>query len=262
MAKENLPACLAVTLEHEGGWSDHPKDPGGATMKGITLTTYRRFKPNATKTDLRNITDDEVRSIYRVDYWNKVRGEDLPAGIDLVTFDYGVNSGPSRAVKDLQRQVGAKVDGVAGSETVSKANAAEGKAVIQGVSARRMSFLQGLTTWATFKRGWSKRVADVEAKAVAMWLAAEGVSPAVASGLLAVEAGRAGDTAGAQKKSAATAAGGSAVVGGGDTVVNGDPNWIILVIAATIVLGAVVLYLKSRHNSERAAAYNAVAATA
>ena len=79
--KDNFEQCLAITLAHEGGWADHPKDPGQATMKGVTIGTYAQFKGRkVTKAELRAMTDAELRAIYRNNYWNKVRGDDLPAG--------------------------------------------------------------------------------------------------------------------------------------------------------------------------------------
>ena len=124
MAKENFAACLAQVLLSEGGWSDHPADPGGATMKGITLATYRKYRPGATKADLRAIADAEVAQIYREGYWNAVRGDDLPAGLDLVAFDAAVNSGTGRAAKWLQSAVGAVADGRIGAGTAAAAHAA------------------------------------------------------------------------------------------------------------------------------------------
>ena len=103
MARANFAAALSAVLLHEGGWANNPKDPGGATMKGVTLATYRRYRPGATKEQLRNISDEELRTIYRDGYWDEVRGDDLPSGIDFATFDFAVNSGPSRAAKFLQR---------------------------------------------------------------------------------------------------------------------------------------------------------------
>jgi len=94
---DRFSTVLAETLTHEGGWADHPKDPGGATMKGVTLATYRQYYPNATKADLRKISDADLKMIYRTGYWDKVRGDDLPPGVDLMTFDVAVNSGPRRA---------------------------------------------------------------------------------------------------------------------------------------------------------------------
>ncbi len=93
-------------LKHEGGWADHPKDPGGATMKGVTLATYRRhFGKNKSKRALRNISDDDLGQIYRSGYWDKCRCDRLPSGVDYAVFDAAVNSGPGRSVKEYRSQI-------------------------------------------------------------------------------------------------------------------------------------------------------------
>ena len=261
MAKGNLAACLAVTLKYEGGWSDHPKDPGGATMKGVTLATFRRYYPGATKAELRAISAADVQRIYEDGYWRKVSGEALPFGLDLVTFDYGVNSGPSRGVKALQAEVGAKADGVAGAKTINKAASVDVKRASQGVCRRRLSFVRGLSTWETFKRGWSSRIADVEAKAVAMWLARGGALSQTDKRVLNGEADKAGMVASKQQKSAGGAAGGGAAVGAGDAVATGDINWLLLGgIAVAVFVVAGILIVKARQNREREDAYQSVAA--
>lgn len=89
--------ALPLVLAHEGGWADHPRDPGGATMKGVTLATFRRYVPNATKDKLRNISDEMLARIYREGYWDIVKGDELPPGLDYALFDWAVNSGPRRA---------------------------------------------------------------------------------------------------------------------------------------------------------------------
>lgn len=166
--RDNFPACLAETLRHEGGWADHPKDPGGATMKGVTLATYRRWKPGATKDDLRRITDAEVAAIYRKGYWDAVNGDDLPAGLDLVAFDGAVNSGPARGAKWLQQALGVTADGKIGPKTIAAARAAQAEAVIDRACDLRMAFLRGLNTWPTFGKGWGRRVNEVRDAATAM----------------------------------------------------------------------------------------------
>lgn len=168
MANGNFKACLAVTLSHEGGWSDHPRDPGGATMKGITIKRYRDFKPGATKDDLRAISDAEVEQIYHTGYWASVRGDDLPAGVDLAVFDFGVNSGPGSAAKHLQEVVGVKQDGGIGPVTLAALADLRGDDVVRKLCDRRLSFLRGLKTFDTFGNGWSRRIADIEARGVAM----------------------------------------------------------------------------------------------
>ena len=102
----HFPKILSNTLHHEGSWSDHVKDPGGATMKGITLKTYSDYlgRP-AMKDELRRIPDDHLEAIYRKGYWDKVRGDELAAispGLAAAVFDFAVNSGPGRAAKALQ----------------------------------------------------------------------------------------------------------------------------------------------------------------
>ena len=260
MAKGNLAACLAVTLKYEGGWSDHPKDPGGATMKGVTLATFRRYYPGATKSELRAISDKDVELIYRDGYWKTVAGDALPFGVDMVTFDYGVNSGPSRGVKALQSVIGTPVDGKPGADTISRAASADGKRVIQDICAKRMTFLRALRTWGTFGKGWSRRVADVEARAVAMWLARGGKASQTDKRVLKEEAGKANGTAKSQNGAAAGSAGSGVAVGGADAAVTGDVNWLLIagVIVAAVAV-AVILVSKARHNLERANAYLRVA---
>ena len=120
----NFRRALSLVLKHEGGWADHPKDPGGATMKGVTLASFRKYvKPNGTKTDLRNITDDQLATVYRRHYWDAVSGAELPDGVDYAVFDFAVNSGPSRAAKYLQKVAGTPQDGRIGPATLKAVRA-------------------------------------------------------------------------------------------------------------------------------------------
>lgn len=163
----NFNRALSLVLKHEGGWSDHPKDPGGATMRGVTLATFRRYvKPNATKDDLRKITDEQIASVYRQHYWNVVAGAELPDGIDYAVFDFAVNSGPARAAKYLQAVVGAKQDGKIGPATLAAARSMMHAEVIHKLCDSRMAFLKRLSTWPTFGKGWANRVTDVRRHAL------------------------------------------------------------------------------------------------
>lgn len=167
--KDNFPTCLRLTLAYEGGWSDDPRDNGGATMKGITLATYSHWLGHqATKAQLRAIPQDHVETIYRENFWDAVRGDDLPAGLDLVAFDAGVNSGTSRGAKWLQAGVGVTADGVIGPVTLDAAAKADHARAVNAACDARLHFLQGLKTWATFGKGWGARVAKVRAAALAM----------------------------------------------------------------------------------------------
>ncbi|BCH30292.1 hypothetical protein MesoLjLc_22220 [Mesorhizobium sp. L-8-10] len=165
----NFAEALKLVLTHEGGWSDHPKDPGGATMKGITLATFRRYvNPKAGKDDLRNITTVQIADIYRRHYWNAVAADDLPDGVDYAVFDFAVNSGPDRAAKYLQAVVDVRQDAKIGPQTLAAVEAEPSGTVIQELCDRRMSFLRSLKTWPTFRKGWTARVEGVRSKAVAM----------------------------------------------------------------------------------------------
>lgn len=174
----NFQRSLSAVLEHEGGWADHPADPGGATNMGITIATFRKWvKRNGTKADLRRITDAQVAKIYRARYWNKVKGDELPSGIDYATFDFAVNSGPGRAAKYLQGVLGVAQDGVIGPKTIAAARAADPIKVITDLCDRRMAFLRRLSTWSTFGRGWSSRVLGV--RQLALSLAARTAQPPI-----------------------------------------------------------------------------------
>lgn len=165
----NFNRCLKLVLVHEGGWSDHPSDPGGATMKGVTLENFRRYvKPGATKADLRKITDSQIGTVYRKFYWDAVSADDLPSGLDYAVFDFAVNSGPARAAKYLQAVVGVVQDGKIGPATMAAVNAKDPATLINALCDRRLVFLKNLKTWATFGKGWARRVAEVRADAVNM----------------------------------------------------------------------------------------------
>jgi len=165
----NFAQALSLVLKHEGGWSDHPADPGGATMKGVTLANFRRYvKPGATKDDLRKITNEQVASVYRRFYWDAVRGAELPDGVDYAVFDFAVNSGPGRAAKYLQGVAGVVQDGRIGPATLAAVRAKPHSAVIHDLCDRRMAFLRRLKTFGTFGKGWSSRVAGVRSEALKM----------------------------------------------------------------------------------------------
>lgn len=165
----NFARALSLVLKHEGGWSDHPKDPGGATMKGVTLANFRLFvKPDATKADLRKITDEQIATVYRRHYWDAVAGAELPGGVDYAVFDFAVNSGPGRAAKYLQSVVGAKQDGKVGPATLAAVRKTMRPTVINDLCDKRMGFLRRLKTWPTFHNGWTRRVSEVRDEALKM----------------------------------------------------------------------------------------------
>jgi lysozyme family protein len=164
--KENYAKCLAQVLKYEGGYVDHPKDPGGPTNKGITQAVYDSWQKsqNLPTQSVRNISDATVAAIYKQQYWDRISGDDLPAGVDFAVFDYAVNSGVSRAAKTLQAVVGVAQDGVIGPATIQ----ATKTYVAMTVTNKRLAFMQSLSIWSTFGKGWAARIADVKAQIIAL----------------------------------------------------------------------------------------------
>jgi lysozyme family protein len=168
--KGNFARSLAAVLEHEGGYVNHPRDPGGATNLGVTQDVYNDFRKSR-GLDLRSVKfigGNEVGTIYRDQYWNAVKAPELPAGVDYCIFDFAVNSGPTRAAKFLQRAVGVADDGKIGPVTLAAVNARSAKEVIAEVCEARLRWLQTLPHFPTFGRGWTKRVDGVRALAESM----------------------------------------------------------------------------------------------
>lgn len=167
--KINFAKSLAWVLMTEGGWSNNPHDPGGATMHGVTLMTFRHLiHPNATLRDLRNISAAQLDTVYRLSYWSAIQGDALLNGVDYAVFDFAVNSGPGRAARELQECVGAMVDGSIGAHTLQAVAAASRDALITELCARRLAYLKTLPTWGEFGHGWSNRVAQVQARALTL----------------------------------------------------------------------------------------------
>lgn len=247
MTAANFDACHAETLRHEGGWANHKDDPGGATMKGVTLATFRRYRPGATKEALRNISDADLLRIYRDGYWNPVRGDELPNGLDLVAFDGAVNSGTKRGARWLQQALGVTADGKVGPVTTNRAWAVQDKAKAVSAACRaRMGFLRGLRHWNTFGKGWSRRVASIEAVGIAM--------TGAGAGRLASEA-----DAARQKQKAETGGAVATGTGGGAAPILDLPVEAIafLVIVAAII--ALIFAKRASHEKNRAEAFQAQA---
>jgi lysozyme family protein len=169
MAAANFEASLAAVLAHEGGYVNHPRDPGGPTNFGITLRTLAGWRGRpVTAADVKALPRSEVGAIYRRQYWTPIRGDELPAGLDLALFDYAVNSGPGRAVRDLQRCIGATPDGVLGLITLQAIKARDPASMIHALLDRRLAFMRSLKTWRTFRRGWQRRVEETREAALEM----------------------------------------------------------------------------------------------
>jgi lysozyme family protein len=162
--------ALKAVLTHEGGYSNNPADPGGATMRGVTQAVYDAYRRRLGLgvRSVKFLADDELQAIYRKQYWDAVKSDELPSGLDYCVFDFAVNSGPLRAARYLQTAVGTQPDGVIGLVTLHAAENADPKVVIHAICDKRLEFLQGLPDWHTFGKGWAARVSGVRALALAM----------------------------------------------------------------------------------------------
>ena len=181
MTASSFDEALKRVLVHEGGYANHPADPGGATNKGVTQRVYDGWRRRHGKPVLsvKSITADEVAAIYRQQYWDAARADDLPAGLDYALFDAAVNSGPAQAAKWLQRTLKVAADGQVGEATLAAARAANLRDAINGVCDRRLAMLRSLRTFSTFGAGWTRRVADV--RSVALDMASQVALPPVSS---------------------------------------------------------------------------------
>ena len=156
--KENFNKCLTMLLHHEGGFVNHPKDPGGMTNLGVTKAVYDKWiGREATEQEMRDLTPEDVAPIYKKNYWDRVKGDDLPSGVDWACFDWAVNSGSGRPAKALQRCVGATPDGAIGPMTLRAVADNEPKKLVEGVYTQRQKFYENLKTFETFGRGWTRR---------------------------------------------------------------------------------------------------------
>lgn len=160
-------ACLDEVLRHEGGFVNHPADPGGATNLGITQGTLSEWRGKSVSVDdVRNLTVAEAGEIYHARYWQPIRGDALPPGVDLAVFDGAVNSGPGRSARWLQQALGVAQDGIIGPETLAAVGRAKPATLIIEICDARMAFLRSLSTWPTFGKGWTARVNEVQAAAL------------------------------------------------------------------------------------------------
>jgi len=169
MASKNYQKCLETILHHEGGYVNHPKDPGGETNLGVTKRVYEEW--GGTK-DMKDLVVEDVAPIYKKNYWDRVKGDDLPSGLDLCVFDFGVNAGTGRAAKYLQNLVGAGADGAIGPGTLGKVAAYVDEhgveETIKKYQEARQGYYERLSTFETFGRGWTRRVTETTELALQM----------------------------------------------------------------------------------------------
>lgn len=170
MVKETYEKALANVLRHEGGYTNHPADPGGPTNWGITIYDYRLYiNKNGTAADVKKLSVEQAKKIYRDKYWGLMHCDELPAGVDYSVFDLGVNSGVGRAAEFLRASLGLSTSPKTITlDVVTAANKAASKDLVYAINDMRLKFLKRLKTWPSFGRGWSRRVSEVKAASLEM----------------------------------------------------------------------------------------------
>ncbi|QTG13061.1 secretion activator protein [Agrobacterium tumefaciens] len=243
--------CQAITAKWEGGWSDHPADPGGKTMYGITEARWHEYqdKLKVKRTPVRNVTKAQALAFYRSEFWLACGADKLFAGVDLAVHDASVNSGVSRGRKWLLASAGSNDH----SETVKK------------ICRARLSFMQSLAIWKTFGKGWGRRVADIEARGVAMALEAMGLSATQVREKALYESVTSAKQASSAKKAATTSATAASAPAAApvvepSSVTDATTVWLLVAIVAAGAVATIIFIAKKRAADARVEAYNEVAA--
>lgn len=171
--RANFDRCFAELLKHEGGFSNHRRDPGGITNLGVTKRVYEAWVGHpVSEAIMRGLTPQHVRALYKAKYWDVVKADDLPSGLDLCVFDFAVNAGPNRAARYLQLMTGASTDGKIGPNTLRQLQQyvrAHGLPhAINRYQDLREAYHKKLPTFPTFGRGWMRRIKEVRETALRM----------------------------------------------------------------------------------------------
>lgn len=256
MAAKNWPIAFAETLKHEGGFTNDRRDPGNWTggkvgrgeLRGTNLGIASHAHPHL---DIRSLTPAAVKPIYKAKYWDKVRGDDLPSGVDLVTYDAGVNSGPARGARWTQQAVGftgKKVDGKIGPVTLAALASVAAVVIVTKATDYRLAFMQGLKIWDTFGRGWGRRVGSI--RAMGLNLAGQNVD-AIREDAKVIDKGGTNDNRGA---AASGAGGGGAGIAGADQAAGIDWGALAALGGVALVLIAIAVFLSIRARQKHSAA--------
>jgi lysozyme family protein len=167
MSTGNFKHCLELLLASEGGWVNHPSDPGGETNLGVTKRVWEEYVGHPVES-LKKLTKDNVAPLYEQKYWRPCYGEVLPRGLDFLVFSMGVNAGTGRSVKLLQSSLGCVADGIIGPRTRELISASDVSKLISKFSETRREYYQALKTFPVFGKGWIARVDREKEEALEM----------------------------------------------------------------------------------------------
>lgn len=161
--KENFDSSLAAILAHEGGFVNHPSDPGGMTNLGVTKKVWEEWvNRRVSENEMRKLTPKLVAPLYKARYWDAVKADQLPSGIDYLMFDFAINAGVSRSVKTAQKVVNVNQDGVIGNKTLAAIQSFDVNKFVNEFSEAKEDFYQSLPTFKTFGKGWTRRVSEAK----------------------------------------------------------------------------------------------------
>jgi lysozyme family protein len=167
--KENFDSALKHVLALEGGYTNDAHDPGGVTNLGIIKSEWERYVGHpVSDADMRALTPEKVTPLYKHKYWDAVKADDLPTGLDYLVFDFAVNAGVGQSSKTLQRCLGVVADGMIGPVTVDVVKRSDPHKLIEDFSQAKENFYRSLKTFPYFGRGWLNRVAQVKEIATKM----------------------------------------------------------------------------------------------
>lgn len=147
--------AINSTLQFEGGYVNDQQDPGGETKYGISKKAY----PDV---DIKNLTIEQAREIYKRDYWDRCKCAFMPDALSIALFDFAVNSGTKRAIRFLQRALNVTIDGVIGNQTIGACNRMPTRPVFENFINYRLEYLRGLKGWKRYGNGWNKRVQSLK----------------------------------------------------------------------------------------------------
>lgn len=161
----NFDEAFKTVIGHEGGFTLHSGDPGNwtggkvgiGTLKGTKYGIAANTYPNE---DIKNLTLDRAKQLYKRDFWDKAKCDQLPDGLRFHVFDVSVNSGVSRGVKTLQQALGVNDDGIIGNQTINAAKSQNAHEILIKFYSFRIAFYTSLSTFSTFGKGWMNRVAN------------------------------------------------------------------------------------------------------
>jgi lysozyme family protein len=167
MTQSNFQECLDLVLKSEGGWVNHPSDPGGETNLGVTKRVWEEYVGHPVES-LKKLTKEDVAPLYELKYWRPCYGEVLPRGLDFLCFSFGINAGCGRSVKLLQQSLGLVSDGVIGPRVMQKLRESNITDVIKGFSESRREYYKSLKNFPIFGKGWISRTDREEQEALQM----------------------------------------------------------------------------------------------